>query len=131
MTRDVASSSESVTHEVEDSLQPIPESARTTKLSGQFWIWAGANVAPINWILGALGIHLGLGLADTLTVLIAGNVIGMLGFGFFVILGQRTGATGMLLARGALAAAVPTCRRPSRPSLPSAGRPSIPGSSST
>lgn len=101
MSRDVASSSESATHEVEDSLQPIPESARTTKLSGQFWIWAGANVAPINWILGALGIHLGLGLADTLTVLIAGNVIGMLGFGFFVVLGQKTGATGMLLARGA------------------------------
>lgn len=101
MSRDVSSSSESVTHEVEDSLQPIPESARTTKLSGQFWIWAGANVAPINWILGALGIHLGLGLADTLTVLIAGNVIGMLGFGFFVVLGQKTGATGMLLARGA------------------------------
>ena len=25
----------------------------------------------------------------------------MLGFGFFVLLGQRTGATGMLLARGA------------------------------
>ncbi len=87
--------------EVEDVLQPIPESARTTKLSGQFWIWAGANVAPINWILGALGIHMGLGLRDTVTVLIAGNIIGMMGFGFFVILGQRTGATGMLLARGA------------------------------
>jgi NCS1 family nucleobase:cation symporter-1 len=96
-----ASKSESVTHNVEDILQPVPESARTTKLSGQFWIWAGANVAPINWILGALGIHLGLGLADTLIVLIAGNVIGMLGFGFFVVLGQKTGATGMLLARGA------------------------------
>lgn len=82
-------------------LQPIPESVRTTKLSGQFWIWAGANVAPINWILGALGIHLGLGFADTITVLIVGNVIGMLGFGFFVLLGQKTGATGMLLARGA------------------------------
>lgn len=87
--------------EVEDVLQPIPESARTTKLSGQFWIWAGANVAPINWILGALGIHMGLGLRDTITVLIAGNIVGMMGFGFFVILGQRTGATGMLLARGA------------------------------
>lgn len=87
--------------QVEDVLQPIPESVRTTKLSGQFWIWAGANVAPINWILGALGIQLGLGLRDTIIVLIAGNAIGMLGFGFFVILGQRTGATGMLLARGA------------------------------
>ena len=89
------------THEVEDSLQPIPEAVRTTNLSGQFWIWAGANVAPINWILGALGIHLGLGFADTVTVLIIGNVIGMLGFGFFVLLGQKAGATGMLLARGA------------------------------
>ncbi|WP_062005163.1 MULTISPECIES: purine-cytosine permease family protein [Arthrobacter] len=94
-------SQETTIVEVEDVLQPIPESLRTTKLSGQFWIWAGANVAPINWILGALGIQLGLGLRDTLIVLIVGNAIGMAGFGFFVILGQRTGATGMLLARGA------------------------------
>lgn len=101
MSQRSATKSEQSTHNVEDILQPVPESARTTKLSGQFWIWAGANVAPINWILGALGITLGLSLADTLTVLILGNVIGMLGFGFFVILGQRTGATGMLLARGA------------------------------
>lgn len=93
--------SEQATHEVEDMLQPIPEKVRTTKLSGQFWIWAGANVAPINWILGALGIQLGLGFADTVTVLVVGNAIGMLGFGFFVLLGQKTGATGMLLARGA------------------------------
>ncbi|WP_064445130.1 cytosine permease [Rhodococcus sp. YH3-3] len=92
---------EDVTHVVEDMLQPVPESARTTKVSGQFWIWAGANVAPINWILGALGIQLGLSFADTVTVLIVGNLIGMVGFGFFVLLGQRTGATGMLLARGA------------------------------
>ncbi len=96
-----ATKSEDATQEVEDILQPVPESARTTKLSGQFWIWAGANVAPINWILGALGIQLGLGLSDTLFVLIVGNLIGMLGFGFFVILGQKTGATGMLLSRGA------------------------------
>lgn len=95
------SHTENATHVVEDVLQPVPESARTTKVSGQFWIWAGANVAPINWILGALGINLGLGLADTMTVLVIGNVIGMVGFGFFVLLGQKTGATGMLLARGA------------------------------
>lgn len=88
------------THQdVEESLQPIPESARTTKVSGQFWIWAGANIAPINWVLGALGINMGLGLADTLTVLVMGNLIGMGLFGFFVLLGQRTGVTGMLLGR--------------------------------
>ena len=82
-------------------LQPIPESQRTRKVSGQFWIWAGANLAPINWVLGALGIHLGLGFADTVTVLVLGNLIGMLLFGCFVLLGQKTGATGMVLARAA------------------------------
>jgi toxin CptA len=87
--------------DVEAWLQPIPESQRTHKVSGQFWIWAGANLAPINWVLGALGIHLGLGFADTVTVLVLGNLIGMLLFGCFVLLGQKTGATGMVLARAA------------------------------
>ncbi|MBS0552052.1 MAG: cytosine permease, partial [Proteobacteria bacterium] len=72
-------------------LQPIPENRRTKSVWGQFWIWSGANVAPINWILGALGINLGLSLADTITVLVVGNLFGMLGFGAFVLLGQRTG----------------------------------------
>ena len=57
--------------------------------------------APINWVLGALGIHLGLGFADTVIVLVLGNLIGMLLFGCFVLLGQKTGATGMVLARAA------------------------------
>jgi purine-cytosine permease-like protein len=68
-------------HDVEDQLQPIPESARTTKVSGQFWIWCGANIAPINWVLGALGVNLGLGLRDTLIVLVLGNMVGMAVFG--------------------------------------------------
>src|SRR5919107_5173778 len=88
-------------HDVEQQLQPIPESARTTKVSGQFWIWCGANIAPINWVLGALGVNLGLGLRDTLIVLIAGNLIGMAVFGLFVLMGQKTGVTGMVLSRAA------------------------------
>lgn len=87
--------------DLEESLQPIPEESKTRRVSGQFWIWAGANIAPINWVLGALGIELGLGLSDTLTVLIAGNLVGMALFGLFVLLGQRTGATGMVLSRAA------------------------------
>ncbi|WP_294567724.1 cytosine permease [uncultured Arthrobacter sp.] len=87
--------------QLEENLQPVPESGRTKKVSGQFWIWAGANLAPINWVLGALGIHLGLGFRDTVIVLVAGNLIGMALFGFFVLLGQRTGATGMVLGRAA------------------------------
>ncbi|UKA63678.1 purine-cytosine permease family protein [Arthrobacter sp. FW306-04-A] len=85
--------------DVEQNLQSIPESARTRSVAGQFWIWAGANLAPINWVLGALGVQLGLGFADTVIVLVVGNLIGMALFGLFVLLGQRTGATGMVLAR--------------------------------
>ncbi|GAA4872967.1 cytosine permease [Saccharopolyspora cebuensis] len=88
-------------HGLEDLLQPVPESARTSAVSGQFWIWAGANIAPINWVLGALGIGLGLGLLDTMIVLVVGNFVGMAVFGLFVLLGQRTGATGMVLSRAA------------------------------
>ncbi len=88
-------------HAIEDVLQPIPEAVRTKRVSGQFWIWAGANIAPINWVLGALGIGLGLGLRDTLIVLIAGNLVGMALFGIFVLIGQQTGVTGMVLSRAA------------------------------
>src|SRR5207253_2763525 len=62
---------------VEHQLLPIPDEARTSTAAHQFWIWAGANLAPINWVLGALGIGLGLGLADTITVLVLGNIVGM------------------------------------------------------
>jgi toxin CptA len=85
--------------DIEQQLQPIPEESRTRRVSGQFWIWCGANIAPINWVLGALGVDFGLGLWDTVLVLVVGNLIGMSLFGFFVLLGQRTGATGMVLSR--------------------------------
>ncbi|WP_314688196.1 cytosine permease [uncultured Bifidobacterium sp.] len=83
----------------EDYLQVVPEKARTTSLWGQFWVWFGANVAPINWLLGALGIQMGLGLWETFAVIVVGNLIGMSVFGLMVLLGQRTGLTGMLLGR--------------------------------
>ncbi|MEV4257326.1 cytosine permease [Spirillospora sp. NPDC049652] len=83
------------------SLEPVPAEARSSTALHQFWIWAGANIAPINWVLGALGVKLGLSLADTITVLVAGNVLGMAVFGLFVLMGQRTGVTQMVLARSA------------------------------
>jgi len=86
---------------VEHALLPVPDEARTSTAAAQFWIWAGANIAPINWVLGALGISLGLSLADVVTVLVLGNVIGMVVFGFFVLMGQHTGVTQMVLARAA------------------------------
>ncbi|STZ41623.1 purine-cytosine permease-like transporter [Mycolicibacterium gilvum] len=86
-------------HDLEAELTVIPESAKTTDLRGQFWIWAGVNIAPINWILGALGVTMGLGLFETIAVLVVGNAIGMSLFGTFVVIGQKTGVTGMVLSR--------------------------------
>ena len=74
--------------QVETILLPVPDSARTSTAGHQFWIWAGANIAPINWVLGSLGIELGLSLFETVAVLVIGNVIGMCVFGFFVLSGQ-------------------------------------------
>src|SRR5207253_10290089 len=38
------------------SIEPIPEKDKDSTGPQQMWIWAGANIAPINWALGALGI---------------------------------------------------------------------------
>ena len=86
---------------VETTLLPVPDSARTSTAAHQFWIWAGANIAPINWVLGSLGIILGLSLFQTVFVLVLGNVIGMVTFGFFVLMGQRTGVSQMVMTRSA------------------------------
>ena len=53
----VSTDSLDVTEVAEHSLLPVPDSARTSTAAHQFWIWTGANIAPINWVLGALGIH--------------------------------------------------------------------------
>jgi NCS1 family nucleobase:cation symporter-1 len=83
------------------ALDPVTDEQRESTAMHQFWIWAGANIAPINWVLGALGIVLGLGFADTVLVLVLGNVVGMATFGFFVLMGQKTGVSQMVLSRSA------------------------------
>ena len=92
---------EAVHLEKHNSIEPVPEELRDAKPLHQFWIWAGANIAPINWVLGALGIVLGLGLWDTVLALAVGNLLGMLLFGSFVLMGQKTGITQMVLSRSA------------------------------
>lgn len=67
----------------------------------QFWIWSGANIAPINWVLGALGITLGLSLLETIAVVALGNLVGCAVFGLFNLMGHRTGVNQMVLGRGA------------------------------
>jgi NCS1 nucleoside transporter family len=85
----------------EHGIEPIPAADRTSTPLQQFWIWAGANIAPINWVLGALGIILGLSLVETLVVLVVGNLAGCALFGLFCIMGARTGVNQMTLSRAA------------------------------
>jgi nucleobase:cation symporter-1, NCS1 family len=80
-------------------IEPVPASHRTSSPLDQFWIWAGANIAPINWVLGALGIQFGLSLTETLVVVVAGNLLGCTIFGIFCVMGHRTGVPQMVLAR--------------------------------
>ncbi|HSC90764.1 MAG TPA: cytosine permease [Gaiellaceae bacterium] len=85
----------------EHGIEPIPAEDRNSTPWRQFWIWGGANLAPINWVLGALGILLGLSLVETLAVLVVGNLAGCALFGLFCIMGHRTGVNQMVLSRAA------------------------------
>src|SRR3954471_15911997 len=81
--------------------EPIPDADRDSTPIQQFWIWAGANIAPINWVLGALGIVLGLSLIETIVVVTIGNLAGCTLFGLFCVMGHRTGVNQMVLSRSA------------------------------
>jgi NCS1 nucleoside transporter family len=65
------------------------------------WIWAGANIAPVNWALGALGIVLKLGLLETIAVIVIGNLFGCAIFAAFTVMGHKTGVNQMVLSRSA------------------------------
>ncbi|HTI75294.1 MAG TPA: cytosine permease [Mycobacterium sp.] len=82
-------------------IEAIPDEGRDCSPWELFWIWSGANIAPINWVLGALGITLGLSLFDTLAVVVLGNIIGCAVFGVFNVIGHRTAVNQMVLGRAA------------------------------
>src|SRR3954447_13440222 len=82
-------------------IEPIPDADRDSTPVQQFWIWAAANIAPINWVLGALGIVLGLSLIETIVVVTIGNLAGCALFGLFCVMGHRTGVNQMVLSRSA------------------------------
>src|SRR5437660_4701253 len=83
------------------SIEPIPDADRDSTGLQQMWIWAGANIAPINWALGALGIILKLGLMETIAVIVVGNIIGCAIFAAFTVMGHKTGVNQMVLSRSA------------------------------
>ncbi|HTI16874.1 MAG TPA: cytosine permease [Trinickia sp.] len=82
-------------------MEPIPEAHRDSTGPQQMWIWAGANIAPINWALGALGILLELGLRETIAVIVVGNLIGCAVFATFTVIGHKTAVNQMVLSRSA------------------------------
>jgi nucleobase:cation symporter-1, NCS1 family len=82
-------------------IEAIPDESRDCSPWELFWIWSGANIAPINWVLGALGITLGLSLVETIAVVVLGNVIGCAVFGVFNVIGHRTAVNQMVLGRAA------------------------------
>jgi NCS1 nucleoside transporter family len=93
------------------SIEPIPEADRDSTGLQQMWIWAGANIAPVNWALGALGIILKLGLMETLAVIVLGNLVGCAIFASFTVMGHKTGVNQMVLSRssfGVRGAALPS-----------------------
>src|SRR5438552_8908870 len=83
------------------SIEPIPEADKDSTGPQQTWIWAGANIAPINWALGALGIVLKLGLWETIAVIVLGNLVGCAIFAAFTVMGHKTGVNQMVLCRSA------------------------------
>ncbi|MFB8006042.1 purine-cytosine permease family protein [Nocardia sp. NPDC056000] len=85
----------------EHGVLPIPDQERDCSPWELFWIWCGANIAPINWVLGALGITLGLSLLETLIVVVIGNLFGCAIFGLFNVIGHRTAVNQMVLGRSA------------------------------
>jgi len=91
-------------------IEPIAPADRDCSPAELFWIWCGANIAPINWVLGALGITLGLSLVETLIVVAVGNLLGCAVFGVFNVIGHRTAVNQMVLGRapfGRMGARIP------------------------
>src|SRR5262249_49782360 len=80
------------------SIEPIPEADKDSTGLQQMWIWAGANIAPINW---ALRIVLKVGHGAPTAVIVLGNVVGWAIFAAFTVMGHKTGVNQMVLQRSA------------------------------
>ncbi|MGY4648230.1 purine-cytosine permease family protein [Mycobacterium sp. URHB0021] len=84
-----------------DDLDFTSEAERGGVPREMFFVFAGVNVAVTNLAVGALGIVLGLSLADVLLVYFLGAFVGSACVGLCVLQGQRTGASVMVNARPA------------------------------
>jgi NCS1 family nucleobase:cation symporter-1 len=83
----------------EHGVTPIPDVDRDSTPAQVFIIWFGNNMAPINLILGALGIYFGLSFIQTVSVIVIGNLIGPAVFSLCGLLGYWTGINQLTLSR--------------------------------
>src|SRR5260370_28183580 len=83
------------------SIEPIPDADRDSTGLQQMWISAGANIAPVNWALGPLGIILKLRLWDTIAVIVIGNLVGCAIFAAFTLMVHKTVVNQLVLHRSA------------------------------
>lgn len=80
-------------------IEPIPDRDRDSTAWQQFWIWFGANMAPLYWVIGAIGPQLGLSLVQSIVIMVVGQAAGALIFGAFTLMGKRTGVSQFALSR--------------------------------
>ena len=80
-------------------IEPIPDGDRDSTAWQQFWIWFGANISPLQWVAGAIGPQLGLSLVQSIVIMVVGQAAGALIFGFFTLMGKRTGVSQLALGR--------------------------------
>jgi NCS1 family nucleobase:cation symporter-1 len=80
-------------------IEPIPRGDRDSTSWQQFWIWFGANITPTSWVVGAIGPELGLSLVQSIVLMLVGQAAGALIFGFFTLMGKRSGVSQLALGR--------------------------------
>jgi nucleobase:cation symporter-1, NCS1 family len=80
-------------------IEQIPDRDRDSTAWQQFWIWFGANISPLQWVAGAIGPQLGLSLVQSIVIMVVGQAAGALIFGFFTLMGKRTGVSQLALGR--------------------------------
>ena len=80
-------------------IEPIPGGDRDSTALQQFWIWFGANISPLAWVVGAVGPQLGLSLVESIAIMVVGQAAGAMVFGVFTLMGKRTGVSQLALGR--------------------------------
>jgi NCS1 family nucleobase:cation symporter-1 len=81
------------------AIEPIPNADRHGSPAELFRLWVGANVNYVVLITGSLAIVQGLSLAESISAIVIGNLLGCATVGFASIMGPKTGTAGIVATR--------------------------------